>query len=220
MGKIGLFSTKRRQFLMLICLLFTSLSTMAAEQLAGPQQVIQRISDELQTILVQNQDRLKEDPAFVYQLANDVLIPHVDFGHVSSLVLGKYWRRATDEQKQEFSHQFQRLLVRTYSTAFKELQGWDISYTPLRMNVGDEDVAVHTQVNRTGAPPVDVVYQMHIKDGDWKAYDVKIEGISLVTNYRSSFAKEVRRSGMRGLIERITELNDRRAKQIVATNQS
>ncbi|MCW8943425.1 MAG: ABC transporter substrate-binding protein [Sedimenticola sp.] len=219
MGISGLLSTKRRQFLLLIILMVASFSAVA-EQLAGPQQVIQRISDELQTILVNNQDRLKEDPAFVYQLANDVLIPHVDFGHVSSLVLGKYWRRASEEQRREFSHQFQRLLVRTYSTAFKELQGWEISYTPLRMNTGDDDVAVHTQVNRTGAPPVDVVYRMHIKDGDWKAYDVKIEGISLVTNYRSSFAKEVRRSGMRGLIERITELNDRRSKRIASNNQS
>jgi phospholipid transport system substrate-binding protein len=104
--------------------------------------------------------------------------------------------------------------VRTYSTAFKEFQGWEISYTPLRMNEGDSDVAVHTLINRTGGPPVAVVYRMHIQDGDWKAYDVKIEGISLVTNYRTSFSKEVRRSGMRGLIERITELNDSRIKRV------
>ncbi|TVO76921.1 MlaC/ttg2D family ABC transporter substrate-binding protein [Sedimenticola selenatireducens] len=219
MGQSGLLSIKRDQILIVILLMISSFSVMA-EQLAGPQQVIQRISDELQTVLMQNQEQMKSDPSFVYQLANDVLIPHVDFGHVSSLVLGKYWRRATDEQKQEFSHQFQRLLVRTYSTAFKEFQGWEISYTPLRMNEGDQDVAVHTKVNRDGAPPVDVVYQMHIKDGGWKAYDVKIEGISLVTNYRSSFAKEVRRSGMRGLIERITELNDRRGRQVTSSSQT
>lgn len=192
----------------------------AAEQLAGPQQVIQRISDQLQGILAENQERMATDPAFVYQLANDVLIPHVDFARVSSLVLGKNWRLASEQQRAEFSHQFQRLLVRTYSTAFKEFQGWEISYMPLRMNEGDRDVAVHTQVKRDGAPPVEVVYRMHIKDGDWKAYDVKIEGISLVTNYRSSFAKEVRRSGMQGLIQRITELNDRRTRQVAANISS
>ncbi len=182
--------------------------------------MIQRLSDQLKIILVENQDRLQEDPAFVYQMANEVLIPHVDFVRVSSLVLGKYWHRATEEQRQAFTHQFQRLLVRTYSTAFKELQGWDISYTPLRMNKGDQDVSVRTMVRPAGARPVDVVYQMHIQDGDWKAYDVKIEGISLVTNYRTSFAKEVRRSGMHGLIERITELNDSRIKQLAANNPS
>lgn len=201
---------RRFVLLLLVCLPVT----VSAQELAGPQQVIQRISDQLQQILMNNQQQLQDDPAFVYQLANEVLVPHVDFGHVSSLVLGKHWRRATDEQKQAFSQQFQRLLVRTYSTAFKEFQGWEISYTPLRMNEGDRDVAVHTQVKRTGAAPVAVVYRMHIQDGDWKAYDVKIEGISLVTNYRSSFAKEVRRSGMRGLIERITELNDSRVKRV------
>ncbi|MBZ0307957.1 MAG: ABC transporter substrate-binding protein [Anaerolineae bacterium] len=213
MGKTALISVARRQFILLMLLVCLPL-TVAATELAGPQRVIQRISDQLQQILMNNQERMLEDPAYVYQLANEVLIPHVDFGHVSSLVLGKYWRRATDEQKQAFSLQFQRLLVRTYSTAFKELQGWEISYTPLRMNEGDSDVSVHTQVKRTGAPPVDVVYRMHIQDGDWKAYDVKIEGISLITNYRSSFAREVRRSGMHGLIQRITELNDNRVKQV------
>lgn len=214
MEQRGLLSSKRDRILIVVLLMVASLSALA-EPLVGPQQVIQRISNQLQSVLMQNQEQLKSDPSFVYRLANDVLIPHVDFGHVSSLVLGKYWRRATDKQKQQFSYQFQRLLVRTYSTAFREFQGWEISYTPLRMNEGDEDVAVHTQVNRDGAPPVDVVYQMHIKDGSWKAYDVKIEGISLVTNYRSSFTKEVRRSGMLGLIERITELNDRRGRATV-----
>ncbi len=219
MGKPGLISMLRHRFMLLILIAWLPLNA-SADTLAGPQQVIQQISDQLQQILLNNQDRLQEDPAFVYQLANDVLIPHVDFAHVSSLVLGKYWRRATDEQKQAFSEQFQRLLVRTYSTAFKELHGWEISYSPLRMNDGDTDVAVHTLVKRTGAPPVDVVYRMHIQDGDWKAYDVKIEGISLITNYRSTFAKEVRRSGMRGLIERITELNDSRVNRVAENTRT
>ncbi|WP_428606322.1 MlaC/ttg2D family ABC transporter substrate-binding protein [Sedimenticola sp.] len=219
MGKSGLIAIARQPFMLLMLLVCLPLAV-AAEELTGPQQVIQRISDQLQQVLMDNQQQLQDDPALVYRLANDVLVPNIDFGHVSSLVLGKYWRRATDEQKQAFSRQFQRLLVRTYSTAFKEFQGWEISYTPLRMNEGDDDVAVHTQVKRTGAPPVDVVYRMHIKDGDWKAYDVKIEGISLVTNYRTSFAKEVRRSGMRGLIDRITELNDSRVKRVAANSST
>lgn len=213
MEKQTLISCARHRFILLMLLVCLPLTATAAE-LAGPQQVIQRISDQLQQILSDNRGRMQEDPAFVYQLANDVLLPHVDFRRVSSLVLGKYWRRATAEQKQAFSREFQRLLVRTYSTAFKEFQGWEISYAPLRMNDGDSDVAVHTQVKRAGAAPVEVVYRMHNRDGDWKAYDVKIEGISLVTNYRTSFAREVRRRGMQGLIQRITELNDSRVRQV------
>lgn len=193
---------------LLICLPLSA----AAKELAGPQQVIQRISDQLQVILVENRDRLQQDPGYVYRLANEILLPNVDFNRVSSLVLGKHWRQASDEQKTAFSREFRRLLVRTYSTAFKEFNGWDISYSPLRMSDQDQDVTVHTQIKRSGAPPVDVIYRMHLQDGVWKAYDVQIEGISLVTNYRTSFAREVRRSGMRGLIQRITELNDRRAK--------
>ena len=209
----------KRPFFLLLLLLWP-LAAVQAEPLQAPQQVIQKISEQLQQILVENQDRLQNDPAFVYQMANDVLLPHVDFSRVSSLVLGKYWRRATPEQKVEFEHQFQRLLVRTYSTAFREFQGWEISYSPVRMTAEDTEVSVHTKVNRAGAPPVDVVYLMHRNQGNWKAYDVRIEGISLVTNYRASFAKEVRRRGMGGLIQRITELNDRRIKQVAANSQS
>ena len=158
MGKTALISVARRQFILLMLLVCLPL-TVAATELAGPQQVIQRISDQLQQILMNNQERMLEDPAFVYQLANEVLIPHVDFGHVSSLVLGKYWRRATDEQKQAFSLQFQRLLVRTYSTAFKEFQGWEISSTPMRTKDGASDVAVPTQLTRQHAPPFVLAYR-------------------------------------------------------------
>jgi len=184
-----------------------------------PETVVRETSDQVLAEVMQRKQELQAQPGKIYQLVEHIVLPRFDFQRMSRLVLGKYWRRASEQQRAEFSHQFQRLLVRTYSTAFKEFQGWEISYTPLRMNAGDQDVAVHTQVTREGAPPVDVVYRMHVKDGDWKAYDVQIEGISLVTNYRSSFAKEVRRSGMQGLIQRITELNDRRTKQ-VASNTS
>ncbi len=210
---IALPSSCRHLVLVLILLLPLGVG---AETLAGPQQVIQSISDQLKVILAENRERMDEDPGFVYQLANDVLLPHVDFTRVSSLVLGKYWRRASEEQKEAFSREFKRMLVRTYSTAFREFRSWEMSYAPLRMSEGDAEVAVHTQVKREGAPPVDVIYRMHNQDGSWKAYDVTIEGISLVTNYRSSFAKEVRRSGMRGLIERITRLNDKRSRKVSA----
>jgi phospholipid transport system substrate-binding protein len=190
-----------------------------ADELARPQQVIQEISDQFQQILQRDQEQLENDPAYIYRLANDVLVPYVDFQRVSSLVLGKHWRRAKAEQKTEFSRQFQLLLVRTYSTAFHELREWEIRHVPMRMEAGDTDVTVHTQVLRPGGAPLKVVYRMHQKDGNWLAYDVKIEGISLVTNYRASFSKELRRSGMDGLIQRIAKLNDSRMKKLeVAAN--
>lgn len=195
-------------------LLLVPLAVLAeGEQLQPPQMVIQAISDQLAGVLKRDREKLQTDPAYVYRLANEVLVPHVDFARVSSLVLGKYWRRANPAQREAFAREFRRLLVRTYSTAFKEFDGWQIRHVPLKLAPGENDVAVRTQVLRDGAQPVEVVYRMHQKDGNWMAYDVTIEGISLVTNYRSSFNKEMRRGGLDGLIKRISDLNASRLEQ-------
>ena len=198
-------------------LLMLAASGVAAGE-KGPEQVIAEISDQLLQVFDREGDRLRSDPSFVYRLADDILVPHVDFSRVSSLVLGKHWRRASPEQQQAFSHQFKRLLVRTYSTAFKEFKRWEIRFLPTHREAGAQQTAVRTQLVLPQLAPVEVLYQMHRKAGQWMAYDVKIDGISLVTNYRSSFNREVRRVGMDGLIEKITALNDKRSGNGVATN--
>ncbi|MEJ1355395.1 MAG: ABC transporter substrate-binding protein [Candidatus Sedimenticola sp. (ex Thyasira tokunagai)] len=199
--------------LFLLVLLLTPVGA-SAEKLAAPQQVIQDISDSLQGVLSDNGDLLKSDPAYVYRLANEVLVPHIDFARVSSLVLGKHWRRASVSEREAFAREFRRLLVRTYSTAFHEFDMWEIRYQPLRMKAGSDDLSVQTKVIRPGAAPVAVVYRMHLKEGRWMAYDVKIEGISLVTNYRSGFARDLRKGDMTHLIQRLSDLNERRLKRV------
>jgi len=191
-------------------LLFLCTSVAMAEELPPPERAIQNVSQSLKGLLQESQVRIKTDAAFVYQLADDAIAPHIDFNKLSSLALGKHWRRATPVQKKEFTHQFQRLLVRTYATAFREFGDWSLRFLS-RHDVADaKSIMVRSEVSRPGAPPVSVNYRMHQKAGKWLAYDVVIEGISLVTNYRSTFAKEVRRNGMNGLIKRVTRLNNRR----------
>jgi len=191
-------------------LLFFCAFATSAENATSPEESVQNVSESLKTLLKDNQARIKTDAAYVYQLANDVIAPHVDFNRLSGLALGKHWRRASAEQKKEFMQQFQRLLVRTYSTAFREFGDWSLHFIPRRDAADAEDVIVRSEIQRSGAPPVSVNYRMHQKNGSWLAYDVVIEGISLVTNYRSTFAKEVRRNGMDGLIKRVTKLNNQR----------
>ncbi len=191
-------------------LLLLSLSVVSAGTLPPPETAIQSVSESLKTLLQNNRERINTDKAYVYQLANEVVAPHVDFNRLSGLALGKHWRRATAEQKSEFMQQFQRLLVRTYATAFREFGDWSLKFMPRHDAANAKKVLVRSEVVRSGAPPVSVKYRMHQKDGDWMVYDIVIEGISLVTNYRTTFAKEVRRNGMQGLIERITKLNNQR----------
>lgn len=184
--------------------------TASAETLPAPEQAVQNVSESLKKLLKENQTRIEIDTAYVYQLADEVIAPHIDFHRLSGLALGKHWRRASSEQKNEFMQQFQRLLVRTYSTAFREFGDWSLNFIPRHNAAEAEDIMVRSEILRAGAPPVSVNYRMHKTDNDWRVYDVVIEGISLVTNYRSTFSKEVRRNGMKGLIKRITKLNNRR----------
>lgn len=192
--------------------LSTSVSAVA-QSLAPPQQVIKDTSDHLLSVMQTERDKLDADPTFVYDLANEVMIESVDFRRMCAMVLGKNWRKATPEQKDRFADAFQRLLVRTYATAFRDLDDWEITFKPLRAKDGAKDVWVHTEVLANRPQPVKVSYRMRLRDGQWRAYDVQIEGISLVTNYRNTFAREVKQGGIDSLISRIEKLNDTRVQE-------
>ena len=192
-----------------------------AEELAPPQKLIKDTSEEMIRILEQDRQKLIDDPEHVYRLATDILVPHVDMYRVSRLVLGKYWRRASREQRLRFSKEFRRMLVRTYASALKQFRGQaDIDFLPMRDAPGADNVIVNTKIAHAGAQPVSVSYRMHLRRGQWLVYDVKVEGVSLVTNYRSSFSHQIRQKGLDHLILRIAELNQRRVRQpaIVAEN--
>lgn len=182
-----------------------------ARELPEPQRVIQETAGRLQEILREEQQRLIDDPGYVYRLAEEVFLPHVDMSRVSSLVLGRHWRKATPAQKQAFAEEFKRLLVRTYATALRELGDWEVEFPPLRMKPGARSVLVQSRLIRAGAQPVAVDYRMYRKDGSWLAYDVKIEGVSLITNYRSSFSRLIRQQGIGGLIEELAARNEEKA---------
>ncbi len=178
-----------------------------AQKLTAPQAVIQKVSDRLQAVLKQNRRSIKSNPERIYGLVDGALSPYINFHRVSYLVLGKNWKTASAGQRSRFSAQFKRLLIRTYATAFSEFNNWEVHHMPMSQSGSANDVSVRTKVTRSGASPVSVIYKMHREGGGWKVYDVRIDGISLVTNYRNSFNMEIRRGGMEGLIKRLTAMN-------------
>jgi phospholipid transport system substrate-binding protein len=179
-----------------------------ADDLLPPQQAIQVASDQLQQKL---QDKsFTKDFAKITQFVNQVIYPHTDFDRISELVLGKIWKTATNDEKERFKHEFQTLLVRTYSRAFVEFNDWSVRFLPLEMGSDDKKVIVKTEVLQPGIQPIGVNYRMVLSDGEWKAYDIMIEGVSLVTNYRSTFSNEVQTKGslnavIEGLVKRNAE---------------
>lgn len=192
----------------LLAFLISIASLASASGLNAPQKVIQETSDLLYDIIQKDKDRL-DDRDYVFQLVNEVLEPRVDLDKVSKLVLGKYWRKATDEQKTQFQKEFKGLLVNTYATAFNEFDEWTIHFIPMALDPTKKRLIVKTEIIQPSRPPVAVNYRMAInKTGNWKAYDVIIEGISMVTNYKASFSKTIKKAGgLDKVIQQLAEKN-------------
>ena len=157
-----------------------------------------------------------KDFAKVTQFVNEVILPHTDFDKISALVLGKIWKTATPDERERFKHEFQTLLVRTYSRAFIEFKDWSIRFLPLDMENGATKVIVKTEVLQPGLQPVAVNYRMLLSNGEWKAYDIMIEGVSLVTNYRTTFSNEVQTKGSLNAV--IDGLAKRNSEALAAKN--
>ena len=184
------------------------ITRLMAAELLPPQQAIEIASSKLQKKM-QDKSFIK-DFAKVSKFVNETILPHTDFDRISSLVLGKLWKTATPDERERFKQEFQTLLVRTYSRAFVEFKDWNIRYLPLEMENGATKVIVKTEVLQPGLQPVAVNYRMLLSNGEWKAYDIMIEGVSLVTNYRTTFTNEVQATGslnavIDGLAKRNTE---------------
>jgi phospholipid transport system substrate-binding protein len=200
--------------LLLILMGFIPMTSTAASELLPPQQAIYNASTQLQSKL--QEKGFTTDFAKIAEFVNEVIYPHTDFDRISALVLGKLWKTATNEEKERFKQEFQTLLVRTYSRAFVEFKEWSVRFLPLDMENDATKVIVKTEVLQPGIQPIGVDYRMFLSQGKWKAYDIMIEGVSLVTNYRSTFSNEVQTKG--SLTAVIDGLAKRNAEALMAKN--
>lgn len=193
----------------LLCLMLSiGCSAVSADPLLEPQLVIQRTSDILQKNLQLSE--YKSDFLKATQFVDKTIDPYMDFTRVAILVLGKHWKTATDAQKERFRKEFKQLLVRTYATAFTEYADWSIRYLPLNLTPNVDKVVVKTEILQPGAPPTAVDYRMVNESGAWKVYDILIEGVSLLQNYRTTFGQEITQSGgnLDPIINRLVERNN------------
>ena len=145
------------------------------------------------------------------QLLEEKIAPHFDFERMTRLAVGRSWRQASPEQQTQLVSEFRALLVRSYSNAYSAYNHIVVDVKPLKLRPSDEDVQVKTQIRLPGgAPPVSVDYSMVKSSSDWKVYDVSVDGVSLVTTYRTSFTEEVNKGGIDGLIKSLAALNSAR----------
>lgn len=181
----------------------------AASSEDSAEEVVKKTTERVLEAIKKEREVIDEDPGRIFGIVDQFIIPHFDFERMSQRVLGKYWHRATDDQRARFAAQFQTLLVRTYAAALREYSAQKVEYLPSRRREGGE-VSVRTQIVESGRPPIPIQYEMHDPGNGWKVYDVSIDGVSLVINYRSTFASEIRNNGLDGLIERLAKHNQQK----------
>ncbi len=173
----------------------------------APEALVKRIAEETLATIRSDKELQAGNPAKVKELIESKLVPHFDTARMTALAMGRNWRAATPEQQKELIEQFKTLLIRTYSNALTNYRDNTMTYKPLRANPGDTDVMVRTEVTRPGQAPIPIDYSMEKTPEGWKAYDVIVAGVSLVTNYRDEFNDTVRSSGIDGLIKALQAKN-------------
>ena len=196
-----------RTLLSTLIMLPLALSADLALAQEAPDALVKRVAEDVLSTIRSDKDLQAGNQAKVKQLIETKLAPHFDFARMTALAVGRNWRNANPEQQQQLTDQFRTLLVRTYSGALTGYRDNTMDYKPLRMNAGDSEVIVRTEVRRPGQAPVQIDYNMTKTPEGWKAYDVVVAGVSLVTNYRDEFNDIVRNSGIDGLVKALDTKN-------------
>lgn len=193
------------QFLLGLTMMGLAASSVA--EITPPDVLVKHAAEEVLEIVKKDKDIQAGDQKKIFALAEEKILPHFDFERISQLVLGRYWTRASKDQKEAFEREFRSLMLRTYATALSKYRNQIIEYKPLRMQPGDSKAVVKTQILQPGGQPIGIDYTLEKMAEGWKVTDLVIEDVSLVTNYRSQFSNEVRQSGLDGLIQKLAEKN-------------
>ncbi len=173
----------------------------------APDALVKRVSQEVLQIVRTDPLVQAGNEARIREVIEVKLLPNFDFARMTALAMGRNWRAATPEQQQRLTDEFRALLVRTYSGALNQYRNETIDYKPLRANPGDTEVVVRTVVVKPGANPVQIDYSMEKKADGWKAFDVAVAGVSLVTNYRDEFNAQIQAGGVEGLLKTLVAKN-------------
>jgi len=170
-------------------------------------ELVKRTAEDVMSTIKSDKDIQAGNQQKIFALAEEKILPNFDFDRVCRMVLGKNWKSASPEQQATFQKEFRSLLLRTYATALSKYKNQVIEYKPLRAEPGAKNVSVKTQILQPGGQPIAVDYSLIKGDSGWKVYDIVIESVSLVTNYRSQFSNEIRTNGLDSLNKKLAEKN-------------
>jgi phospholipid transport system substrate-binding protein len=173
----------------------------------APDELVKTTAEDVLEIIKNDKDIQAGNKEKIFALAEEKILPNFNFDRVSRLVLGKNYTTATKEQQTAFQNEFRTLLLHTYASALAKYRNQKIDFKPLRAQPTDTKVTVKTEIIQSGAQPIAIDYRLAKEPNGWKVYDIVIENISLVVNYRDQFNNEIKQNGMDGLIKRLAEKN-------------
>lgn len=179
----------------------------ALAQETAPDALIKNVTNEVLDIVRKDKDIQSGNTRKAIELVEAKVLPHFNFTRMTQLAVARDWRQANPTQQKTLTDEFRTLLVRTYSKALTEYKNQTIEFKPFSAKPGEADVRVRTDIRQPGGKNIELDYYLEKGAGGWKVYDIEVGGISLVTNYRESFAAEVRNAGIDGLIRTLQTKN-------------
>ena len=195
----------------------TSAFAAPAPSAEAPDALVKRISSEVLETAKSDKDIQAGNQKKVMDLVETKILPYVDFQRMTSLAAGRYWREATPEQQKQLSAEFRTLLIFTYSGALSQVKDQTVDFKPMRSSPGDTEVEVRSQVNQQRGEPIQLNYRVAKTDAGWKIYDINVLGAWLVEAYKGTFASEISKGGIDGLIKTLSEKNKKLAAKPLKT---
>ena len=187
-------------------LFFAASGALANEE--APDAMIRKVTDDVLNIVRQDKDIRSGNTKKAIELVEAKVLPNFNFQRMTALAMGRDWNKANAEQNKRLTDEFKTLLVRTYSNALTGYKDQTIRYKPAKLQAGDTEVMVRTEIVQPGNKPIPLDYSLEKQPEGWKVYDVVVAGVSLVTNYRDTFNQEVRANGVDGLIDMLAKKNN------------
>ena len=178
---------------------FVALPTLASSQstIVRPEEIVHGAATRLIETFTENSEKVSQNPAYVIQVVYDTLFPIVDTKRMARIALGKHWKSATQKQRERFVDGFEKLLLKTYSTAFSAFNGQRVTFSAARFNKKKSKALVHSDIFRQSGPPISVDYKLYLtKKGEWKVYDAVVDGMAIVSSFQSLFYKQIDESGL------------------------
>lgn len=196
-----------KQRTLILALSLLSAVAFAADAVAPPDEMIKTTANEVLEVIKKDAEIQAGNKKKIKDLIETKVLPQFDFTRMTRLAVGRFWSQATPAQQQELTNEFRSLLVRTYSASLNSYKDQKVEYKPLKMNPTDTDVVVKTSIVQPGGRAIPIDYAVAKTPSGWKIYDITVDGVSLVVNYRSSFAQEIQQGGVAQLIRTLQTKN-------------